>query len=288
MLKEFIQKQLHINIKSDIRVTGLADSTNEGTVCFLDNLNFLNVIINNKNVVAVMIRKKDIAMLPENIEGIVVDSPKAVFFDVHNAYCSQNLRYEANDISPSAKIHPSAVIADKGVMIKDNVTICANTTILSGVQIGRNTTIGPNCVIGYEGFHPYTDTTGIQRLVTHDGRVIIGNNVDIHASVMIDKGLMGRDTIVSDECKIDNLCHIAHRVFIGKKTRVAAGACIAGSTDIGENVWIGPHAVIANRISICDNARVLIGSVVIRNIKRPINVSGNFAVEHIKHLKSQC
>ena len=57
---------------------------------------------------------------------------------------------------------------------------------------------------------------------------------------------------------------------------------------IGENVWIGPHSVISNRVSICDNAKILIGSIVIRNIKKAISVSGNFAVEHAKHIKSQC
>lgn len=287
-LKEYIQQRIDKKLDVDIRVTGLADSVCAGTVSFLENVKFLDSVKDNKNIVAVFIREKDAVLVPHGICTIITESPKAAFFDLHNAYYMQNLDYGANNIAHSAKIHPSAIIADRGVIIGENVTVGANSTILSGVQIGKNTTIGSNCVVGYDGFHVYTGIDGIKKIVIHDGKVVIGDNVDIQASVTIDKGLMGRDTVIENECKIDNLVHIAHRVHIGAKTLVASGATIAGSTNIGRDVWIGPRAVIANRISICDNARILLGAVVIRNIKQPISVSGNFAVEHIKHLRSQC
>lgn len=287
-LKEFTEQYIGKKINSNIQSTGLADSMRPGTLSFLENIQFIEDIKRNENIVAVFVREKDAGWLPDDIEAVVVESPKSEFFDVHNAYYKHHLHYKVNSIASSAVIHPSAVIADNGVVIGENTIIGAHTTILGGVEIGNNTMIGPNCVIGYDGFHVYTDMDGIKRVVIHDGKVIIGNNVDIQAAVTIDKGLMGRDTLIKDECKIDNAVHIAHRSHIGSQTLIASGACVAGSVDVGRDVWIGPHAVIANRISICDNARVLIGSVVIRNIKRPINVSGNFAVEHIKHLKSQC
>ena len=72
-------------------------------------------------------------------------------------------------------------------------------------MIGENTVIGANCVIGSNGFHVYDDLNGIKRVAIHDGKVVIGQNVNIHASVVIDKGLMGRDTYIADESKIDNM-----------------------------------------------------------------------------------
>ena len=285
-LRHFVKQYLNIEIQSNIRVTGLTDSDRTGTLSFLDNIDFLDTVKNNQHITAVLIREKDAVLLPENIEGIISDSPKAAFFDLHNKYCRQCLTYEPNNIAQSAVIHPSAVIAGCGVTIGENTVIGANTTILGGVCIGHDTTIGPNCVLGCDGFHVYTDTSGIQRIVAHDGKAIIGNYVDIQASVTVDKGLMGRDTVIGNECKIDNASHITHRVHIGEKTLIASSVCIAGSAEIGKNVWIGPQSVISNRINICDNAKILIGSVVIQNITRPISVSGNFAVEHIRHLRT--
>jgi len=99
---------------------------------------------------------------------------------------------------------------------------------------------------------------------------------------------MGRDTVIGDECKLDNLVHIAHRVHLGKSISLASGACVAGSVNVGDNVWVGPGSILSNRVSIGDEARILIGSVVIRNVKPKESISGNFAQEHKKHILSQC
>ncbi len=125
-------------------------------------------------------------------------------------------------------------------------------------------------------------------MVIHDGWVFVGENVDIKASVTVDKGLMGRDTVIGNECKLDNLVHIAHRAVLGKRVSLVSGVCVAGSVNVGDNVWVGPGSILSNRVSIGDEARILIGSVVIRNVKPKENVSGNFAQEHKKHILSQC
>lgn len=287
-LKNFISEFLNVTIQNDIEYTGMADSVRPNTISFLDNPKFAKDINRNPNISVVLVREKDAALLQGNIETVIVEDPKAALFSLHNEYCKKYLRYETNKIAKSASIAPCAYIAPNGVVIGENVVIAPNAVILAGVEIGDNTTIGPNCVIGEDGFHVFEDLNTTKRIAMHDGLVKIGKNVDIQASVTVDKGFMGRDTVIGDECKIDNAVHIAHRVHVGRKTLIASGACIAGSVDIGENVWIGPHSVISNRVSICDNAKILIGSIVIRNIKKAISVSGNFAVEHAKHIKSQC
>ena len=143
-------------------------------------------------------------------------------------------------------------------------------------------------VIGSEGFHVFIDKSGFKQMIVHDGMVKIGAYVSIGASVNIDKGLMGRNTLIENECKFDNLVHVAHRVIIGKGSTIAAKVCFSGSVTLGENVWIGPSATISNRINIGAFAKVLLGSVVIRNIKAHSIVSGNFARSHEKHLREYC
>ena len=287
-LFDFIRTETEYKIKNDVEYTGMTDSTRPNTLSFLDNPKFAGDLCNNKNIVAAFVREKDVSSLPDDVEAIIVDNPKAVLFELHNAYCKMCLKYNKSIISETAVIHPTAFVASEGVIINDNVVIGPNCSILPGVQIGENTTIGPNCVIGSEGFHVFTDTQGIKRMVIHDGSVIIGQNVDLQASVTVDKGLMGRDTIIGDECKLDNLVQIAHRVHLAKGVSLASGACVAGSVNIGNNVWVGPGSVVSNRVNLGDGAKILIGSVVIRNVKAKESVSGNFAQEHKKHLFSQC
>jgi len=283
-LYDFIRNETQYNLKNNVKYTGMTDSTRPNTLSFLDNPKFAGDLCDNKSIISSFVREKDIAFLSEDVEPIIVEKPKAVFFELHNAYCRKCLKYEPSAISKTTTIHPTAFVASEGVIINDNVVIGPNCSILPGVKIGENTTIGPNCVIGSEGFHVFTDTQGIKRMVIHDGAVIIGQNVDIQASVTVDKGLMGRDTIIGDECKLDNFVHIAHRVQIGLKTLIAGASSIGGSTLLGNNVWIGPKCVISNRLSIGDGSKVLMGSVVIRNVKENESVSGNFALPHDKHL----
>jgi len=283
-LFDFIRTETEYKIKNDVEYTGMTDSTRPKTLSFLDNPKFAGDLCNNINIVSAFVREKDTSSLPDNVEAIIVDNPKAVLFELHNAYCRKCLKFNESVISETAIIHPTAFIASEGVTINDNVVIGPNCSVLPGVQIGENTTIGPNCVIGSEGFHVFTDTQGIKRMVIHDGLVIIGQNVDIQASVTVDKGLMGRDTIIGDECKLDNFVHISHRVHLSKSCYFASYACVGGSAEVGENVWMGPKSVLANRITVGDGARILIGSVVINNIREKECVSGNFALPHTKHL----
>lgn len=287
-LFDFIRTETEYKIKKNVEYTGMTDSTRPNTLSFLDNPKFAGDLCNNKNIVAAFVREKDVSSLPDDVESIIVDNPKAVLFELHNAYCKMCLKYDKSVISETAVIHPTAFVASEGVIINDNVVIGPNCSILSGVQIGEHTTIGPNCVIGSEGFHVFSDTKSVKKMVIHDGSVLIGQNVDLQASVTVDKGLMGRDTIIGDECKLDNLVQIAHRVHLAKGVSLASGACVAGSVNIGNNVWVGPGSVVSNRVNVDDGAKILIGSIVIRNVKAKESVSGNFAQEHKKHLFSQC
>ena len=287
-LFDFIRTETEYKIKKDVEYTGMTDSTRPKTLSFLDNPKFAADLCNNENIVSAFVREKDASFLPGNVEAVIVENPKAVLFELHNAYCKMCLKYNKSVISETAVIHPTAFVASEGVIINNNVVIGPNCSILPGVQIGEHTTIGPNCVIGSEGFHVFTDTIGIKRMVIHDGSVLIGQNVDLQASVTVDKGLMGRDTIIGDECKLDNLVQIAHRVHLAKGVALASGACVAGSVNIGNNVWVGPGSVVSNRVNVGDGAKILIGSVVIRNVKAKESVSGNFSQEHKKHLFSQC
>ena len=187
-------------------------------------------------------------------------------------------------ISNKAMISKNSIVSDYGVVIEDNVVIEDSVIIKSNVIIKNGSIIRSGAIVGGDGFEVKI-IDNKQTVIPHDGKVIIGENVDIGYNTCIDKGMFGRDTIIEDNAKIDNLCHIAHGVQIGKNTKIAAKAMIAGSCTIGENVWIGPSSNVSNSLKIGDNAKVTIGSTVLRNVENNQTVTGYFAQEHKIFLK---
>ena len=63
-------------------------------------------------------------------------------------------------------------------------------------------------------FNAVIETTAIGE---NASRCVIGANVEIGTNTCIDRGTLW-DTIIEDGVKIDNLCHIAHNVKIGKQS----------------------------------------------------------------------
>lgn len=185
------------------------------------------------------------------------------------------------DKEKKAKVMPTAVIAESADLawgvsvghytcIGENVKIGENTQIESHVVIGDNTIIGSNCnikagaVIGGRGFG-YSKENGEYYPVPHFGRVIIGNFVDIGSNTCIDRGTID-DTVIGDGVKIDNLCHIAHNVVVGKNCCIITNASIAGSVQIGDGSYIAINASILNQKKIGDDALIGVGAVVTNDI----------------------
>ena len=131
--------------------------------------------------------------------------------------------------------------------------------------IGNNVTIGCNNTIGGVGFGYEKDEFGEYKLIKHIGNVVINDGVEIGNNTCIDRGVIG-STIIGENCKIDNLVHIAHGVNIGKNSLIIANSMIAGSVTIGKNVWIAPSTSVINGAKIGDNSMTGIGTVVIRDI----------------------
>ena len=50
---------------------------------------------------------------------------------------------------------------------------------------------------------------------------------------------------------------------------------IAGSTVIGENVWVAPSASILNKLTIDDNSFIGLASVVVKNVSSGQVIVGN-------------
>ena len=88
--------------------------------------------------------------------------------------------------------------------------------------------------------------------ISQIGNVVIEDNVEIGANTTVDRATMG-STVVHKGVKLDNLIQIGHNVEIGEHTVMAAQVGVAGSTKIGSHNQIGGQVGFAGHIKIGDN-----------------------------------
>lgn len=225
------------------------------------------------------------AEIGRRISLIISAEPEMAFYRIHEELCRTGKLYDRYDfekrIGNDCNIAPSAVI-EHGVIIGNHVTIGPNTVVRRGSVIEDNTTIGCNATIGSEGFQMIRDTDGSLLHPTHVGRCHICSDVYIGDHSCICNSLFGGETYIGQGTKINNLVHIAHNCYVGKKVVITAHVMLCGSVKIEDNAWIAPNTSILNRVVIGTGAKVGLASVVTRNVAPHSVVYGSPAKVHEK------
>jgi UDP-3-O-[3-hydroxymyristoyl] glucosamine N-acyltransferase len=257
-------------------ITGVSEIQNgrESTITFLSNLKYKKYLPTT-GASAVVVPE---ASLLDNKPGIVHHNPQLAIAKILGEF-TPKLQYtsgvnETAYVDSKAKIGKNVTIGpfsviEAGVIIGDDSNIGSHTVIDQKTSIGKNckifsnihiyhgTNIGDNAiihsgtVIGSDGFGFVTDQD-INHKIPQNGYVIIGNDVEIGANCAIDRGTIG-DTIIEDQCKLDNHVHLAHNVRLGKGCLLTAAVTIAGSVVVGEfcifagHVGVAPHVKIGAR-----------------------------------------
>jgi len=222
---------------------------------------------------------------------ILVDNPYYVYALV--AQCLNPVIKTVDSVHVSSVINTSAkvsktaqvsenVVVQSGVVIGDGTLLSAGSVIEDNVVIGKNCRIGSNvtvchdcvigdnviieagAVIGGDGFG-WANNQGHWVKIPQVGKVIIGKDVSIGNNVTIDRGAI-EDTIIEDNCIIDNQVHIAHNVKIGSGSAIAGQVGFAGSTTLGKNCTVAGQVGFAGHIEITDNVHFLAKSGVTHNI----------------------
>jgi UDP-3-O-[3-hydroxymyristoyl] glucosamine N-acyltransferase len=172
-------------------------------------------------------------------------------------------------IDPGAKIHDKVFIGPFSYIgqceIDEDTVIHSNVHIFPKTRIGKRVTVFPGAVIGRDGYGFERNDSGRLERFPQIGGVIIEDDVEIGSNTVVDRGALS-NTFIGEGSKIDNLCHIAHSVNIGKYCMVIALSIIGGSTKIGDYCHIAPSASLMNKIEIGKNVTVGMGSVVTKNI----------------------
>jgi UDP-3-O-[3-hydroxymyristoyl] glucosamine N-acyltransferase len=169
-------------------------------------------------------------------------------------------------IGPSVQIGPGCIIGAK-VQIGEGSQLVARVTILAEAHIGRRAIIHPGVVIGSDGFG-LAEVEGRWEKVPQLGSVRIGDDVEIGANTTVDRGSV-EDTVIEEGVKIDNQVQVAHNVFIGAQTAIAACVGICGSTRIGSYCTLAGGVGVLGHLEIADHVHVTGMSMVTRSLSEP-------------------
>src|ERR1700732_3215401 len=274
---------------------------------FFDNLKYADQLAATK-AGACLVSKRFEQSVPPDVAVLRVDHPFREFVKVARVLHSDALRpnswFGNSGIAASAVIDPTAhledgVIVDPLAVIGPNVEIGAGTVIGAGAVIaanvrsgrdcnvgarcsiqfaliGNNVLIHPGCSIGQDGYGFVFFGPDGHLKVPQTGRVLIQNDVEIGAGTTIDRGSL-RDTVIGEGTKIDNQVQIGHNVTIGRHCLLAAQIGLAGSLAMGDHVALGAKVGINNHPHIGDGAQVTAMSAVKDDIPANGRWGGTFA-----------
>lgn len=264
---------------------GFVTHRGHGLLVFAEDSKFLPALAANPGITAVLAAPHLVHLIPEHLGVAQTAQPRRSFYELHNRlartefYASQR----PNAIAADARIHGRAIIAENNVTIGPRCIVEANAVICAGATLGAGVIVRAGAVIGGEGFQFVA--FGDELLpVAHAGGVRLDDGVEVQHNTCIDRAVFGGETWVGAHSKIDNLVHIAHNVRTGQRCRIVAGAMVAGSVVLGDDVWVGPQAAISSEVVIGDGAFVSLGAVVTRDVAAGQRVTGNFAIEHGRFL----
>jgi UDP-3-O-[3-hydroxymyristoyl] glucosamine N-acyltransferase len=282
------QVQLADPSRGNVQIKGLASLDEAGPMhlTFFDNPRYADQLALTK-AGACLVSERFEKRVPPHVAVLRAAQPFRAFVKIAREWHGDALRPQSwfgNDgIAPSAIIDASAhledgVIVDPLAVIGPDVEIGAGTVIGAaavigaGVKIGRDCNVGAHCAIqaalignnvlihpgvsiGQDGYgFIFFGPDGHQK-VPQTGRVLIQNNVEVGAGTTIDRGSL-RDTVIGEGTKIDNQVQIGHNVTIGRHCLLAAQIGLAGSLTIGDNVALGAKVGINNHLKIGDGAQV--------------------------------
>lgn len=265
------------------------ESAQPGALTYYADRRFLG-LLSKTSAYACLVRTEDAAHLPATTAALLTPDPALAF--ARAALLFYPPARDAALVSNAAHIDPTAKLA-AGVSVGPGAVIGRAVEIGANSSIGANSVIGPGCAIGadcqissgvtiafcligdrviihpgarlgQDGFGFVSKADGHFK-IPQLGRVIVQDDVEIGANTTVDRGA-GPDTVIGQGTKIDNLVQIGHNVKIGRHCVIAGQVGISGSTSLGDFVALGGKVGLSDHVALGDGAQVAGLSGVMRDI----------------------
>lgn len=296
------------------KVTGFAtiESAVKGQLTFLHNMKY-EAFLNDTKASVVIISKEYQPKAELATNYIRVDDPYTAMGELLSAYEKMTGNQKVGIEQPSfqgansklgtdvylgafAYLGENCNIGDRtkiypNVFIGDNVSVGADSVIHPGAKIYHGCVIGNHCeihagaVIGSDGFGFAPQIDGSYKAIPQVGNVVLGDHVYVGANTTIDRATL-ESTKIGDGSKLDNLVQLGHNVEIGKHTVIASQTGIAGSTKVGDHCVFGGQVGVAGHITIANKTSVGAQSGVLKSTKEGDVLFGTFALDHKQFMRS--
>lgn len=217
-------------------------------------------------------------------EGIIhlvtSEKPRKIFAEILNRYFKKPLSYYLVNEVDRHRSNSSITISDN-VFIGQNVSIGKGTVIFPNVMIEADTVIGENCVlkshvsIGTEGLgYEFDEETDSFIKFPQLGNVVMGDDIEIGPTSTIRRAALD-STIIGNGTKIGSLVNVGHNCIIGKNCILTCQIVTAGSSVIGDNVFMGIGTIVKNGINIGNDVTTGQGAIVTKHVSDKLVVVGN-------------
>jgi UDP-3-O-[3-hydroxymyristoyl] glucosamine N-acyltransferase len=288
-------------------VSGLQDAT-EGSLVRVEQPRYLEKAV--RGPAAALLARPDLGPLPK--PSVRVEQVRLAFARCLELFTPAEARPEG--------IHPTAVVADgaelaegcavgpyavvgAGARIGARVVLHAHVVVGEEVEIGDDSVIYPHAVIyarsvlgrrvrvhsgtviGADGFG-YEWSGERHQKIPQNGRVRLGDEVEVGANVTIDRATTG-ETVIGPGTKIDNLVQVGHNVRTGAHCLLISQAGIAGSASLGNGVVLAGQVGVKDHVTIGDGVQVAGRGGVWGDVPPGTVYSGNPARPHREELRVQ-
>jgi UDP-3-O-[3-hydroxymyristoyl] glucosamine N-acyltransferase len=176
-------------------------------------------------------------------------------------------------------------VVEHGAVIGDRSVIHPNVTIGYDCQIGDDVIVQSNAVIGAEGYGFAQDDKGRSHRIPQLGRVVIEDRASIGAGTCIDRATYG-ETRIGAGTKLDNLCHIAHNVEIGRDCLLTAMFVTGGSAKLGDRIVASGQTAVLDHLEVCSDVFLVRRAGVAEDIDQPGIYAGAPVEPYARYLKN--
>ncbi len=177
------------------------------------------------------------------------------------------------------------VVLYPGVRVGDDAVLHSHVIVREDCRIGNRVTLQNGVVVGSDGFGFAPTRDGTFYKICQTGRVVIEDDVEIGANTTIDRAAVG-ETVIRSGAKLDNLIQIGHGSRVGRNSVLAAQVGLAGSTRLGDAVWVGGQAGFAGHLEVGDRAVITAQSGTSHDIAPGTVMSGSPAIENAAWLRA--
>lgn len=128
---------------------------------------------------------------------------------------------------------------------------------------------------------PWTKQLLAPRLAGLEPASVVHPKAVVHPNVKIGKGtvvmagaIVSAGAVLGDHVLIHHNAVIGHDCVVGDFVSVMPGACVSGDTTLHDGCLIGCSAAVKEGVTVGENAKVGIGSVVLKHVPPGVTVRG--------------